>query len=661
MTASSPSLSFDQGDRLCIDTLQMLCVDALKSADQGHSEVPASLVPVAYCLWKQFLQFDPGDPRWMNRDRFVLSDGQASVLLYALLHLCGVKSVTDMDESTGDLAVSLEDIKRFKQPGSRFSNSLEYGLVPGIEATAGLLGQGISMGVGMAIAQSWSAQHFNRPNFEIFDYRIYALCSKGDLMEGVASESAVIAGDLQLSNLCWIYDHCTTHSATTAAETNFGVSENVTVRFQSYGWQVIQVDDADDLNSLTQAFQTFRQSTGGPTLIVINTQRTQGEVDIKAMKQAYGQPADAEFWVPDGVRQQFEAHVGLRGRRQRDDWTDRFDRYQLDYPTLAVQLYQMQHRELPEQWDTELPEFLPNKAGVAGTVASAKVLSAISKQIPWVIGGSAEGLAENNINLNINFGIREHAMAAILNGLSLSKIRPYGSTQLVLSDYGRPAIRLSAMMRVPVIYIFTYNSDPQIEPGITQQTIEQLVSLRSIPDLIILRPADANEVVEAWWITMQLQHNPSVIVLPQQPMPTLDRNVYAPATGVHEGAYILADTPEAKPDVILLSTGSEVYLCVQAHEQLKAEGIKSRVVSMPSWELFEQQPQDYRNLVLPPGITARVSVESASTAGWSEYVGLTGIHLGKDSFNRATEESLSDDSLTVDGVVEAAKSQLANK
>ena len=675
LSANSAADSERQIDRLCINTLCSLSRDAIQKADCDHPQLSRSLAPIAYCLWKQFLRFDPEAPRWMNRDRFILSNGQHSMLLYALLHLCQVKAVSDRRETTNELAVALEDIKKFRQPNSRCTGHPEYGLIPGIEATTGPPGQGVSMSVGMAIAQEWSAQYFNRPGFSIFNYNTYALCDSADIMAGISGESASIAGHLKLSNLCWIYDN---NSVATEENPALAFSEDVESRFTAYGWCVLKVSDADSLEQLLQAFTSFQQMSDCPTLIVVDSSSKQ-----RSLKASEDQKS-ISFQIPDGIREHFEAHLGLRSSLLRKNWDQVFEQYQVAHPHLAAQLYLMQNRELPEQWDADLLEFPANAEGVSGCAASAEVLNAIAAKVPWILGSTtalnhsistpltfAEAghfTASSQAGRTLYFGVREQAMSGILNGLSLSKIRPFGSALLAYSDHCHPAIRLSVLMNMPVVYIFIYDATIQDATvaraeGITHQSIEQLVSLRAIPGLITLRPADANEVAEAWWIIMQLQHAPSVLILPKQAVPTLDRSCYASAVGVHEGAYILADAADGKPDVLLLSTGSEVALCIAAYEQLKLEGIKSRVVSMPSWELFEQQSKEYHDYVLPPEVRARVSVESASTLGWAKYVGLAGKHLGVQSFQATvTPNAFSQTSeLTVDKTVEAARSQLSTQ
>jgi len=679
----------DSQDQLCINTIRTLAMDAVQAANSGHPGTPMALAPVAYWLWNRLLRFDPADPIWPNRDRFVLSAGHASMLLYSLLHLCGVKAVNSEYEQLEQLAVTLDDIKRFRQLESKCPGHPEYRWTSGIETTTGPLGQGVATSLGMAMAQRWMASYFNRPGFEMFSYDVYALGGDGCFMEGVSAEAASLAGHLKLSNLCWIYDN---NKITIEGHTNLAFSEDVATRFIAYGWNVTRVGDANDVEMLDRAFGTFRKESERPTLIIVdshiaygapNKQDTHaahgeplGDEEIRLTKRNYGWPEDAKFLVPDGVPAHFQQGIGVRGAELRNAWMARFSEYQAQYPELADHLYKMQHRQLPEAWDKGLPTFPPDEKGLAGREASAKVLNAVATNVPWVLGGAAdlapstktrltfEGAgdftSENPSGRNVHFGVREHAMGAILNGLSLSKVRPYGSGFLIFSDYARPAIRLSALMEIPVLHVFTHDSIGVGEDGPTHQPIEQLPSLRAIPGLIVLRPGDANEIVEAWKVIMQLRHEPVVLILTRQAIPTLDRTKYASASGVAKGAYVLADAPDGCPDVLLLATGSEVALCVQAHEQLAVEGIKSRVVSMPSWEIFERQSEDYKQSVIPDEVTARVSVELASTFGWGRYVGIQGQAIGMQSFGASAplKELVKKFGFTVDHVVAAAKSQI---
>ncbi len=682
----------DTKDNLCINTIRTLAMDAVQQANSGHPGTPMALAPVVYCLWQRFLRFDPAHPIWPNRDRFVLSAGHASMLLYAMLHLTGVKAVNAKYETLGQPSVTLEDIKRFRQLDSKCPGHPEYRWTSGVETTTGPLGQGIATSVGMAIAQRWMASYFNRPGFELFDYDVYALCGDGCMMEGISGEAASLAGHLKLSKLCWIYDN---NHITIEGNTALAYSDDTATRFIGYGWNVTRVGDANDLEMLERAFETFRNTTDRPTLIIVdshiaygapNKQDTSaahgeplGKEEIKLAKRHYGWPEDAQFLVPDGVREHFQAGIGARGQALHDAWWAKFESFKRQYPDLADQGYRLLRRELPEGWDRQLPVFQADSKGLATRDASGQALNALAKNLPWMIGGSAdlgpscktrltfEGAgdfnAQNPAGRNLHFGIREHAMGAILNGLSLSKVRPFGSGFLIFSDYARPAIRLSALMELPVIYVFTHDSIGVGEDGPTHQPVEQLASLRAIPGLIVLRPADANETVEAWRVIMQLRHDPVALILTRQALPTFDRQRYASTEGVHRGAYVLADADDRKPQVLLLASGSEVSLCLDAYEKLKAEGIKARVVSMPSWEIFERYCRDhpeYREQVLPRSVAARVSVEEASTLGWARYVGSDGLSVGLDTFGASAplKELQKKFGFVPENIVVAAKQQI---
>ncbi|MCI0457679.1 MAG: transketolase, partial [Gemmataceae bacterium] len=662
-------------EKLAINTIRCLAMDAVQTANSGHPGTPMAMAPVAYCLWQRFLRFDPEDPIWPNRDRFVLSMGHASMLLYSMLHLTRVKAVNSKYERLGELTVPLEDIKRFRQLDSKCPGHPEYRWTSGIETTTGPLGQGVATSVGMAIAGKWLASHYNKPGFDMFGYDVYALAGDGCMMEGISTEAASLAGHLKLSNLCWIYDN---NRITIEGHTALAFSEDVATKYIGLGWNVTRVGDANDLDMLERAFHTFKAEQERPTLIIVDshiawgapnkqdTHAAHGEPlgwdEIAKTKKVYEWPSTEPFYIPDGVYEVFQNGIGKRGRQLREAWFALFDKYRAAYPELADHLVRMQRRQLPEGWDKGLPTFpaqAPDKKdpskmvaqAVAGREVSGKVLNALAKNVPWLLGGSAdlapstktrlelEGAGDFEANSpggrNFHFGIREHAMGAVLNGLSLSKVRPYGSGFLIFSDYGKAPIRLAAIMEIPVIYIFTHDSIGVGEDGPTHQPIEQLASLRAVPGLITLRPADANEVVEAWKVIMQMRHEPVALILTRQALPTLDRSKYASAEGVQRGAYVLADAPGGKPDVLLLATGSEVSLCIEAYEKLKAEGVKARVVSMPSWEIFEYycgKHPEYREQVLPSKVTARVSVEQASTFGWAQYVGSTGTTLGMKTF-----------------------------
>jgi len=650
-------------DELSVNTIRTLSMDAVQAANSGHPGTPMALAPVVYCLWQRFLKFNPENPIWANRDRFVLSAGHASMLLYSILHLTEVKAVNEEYEQIGTPSVSLEDIKKFRQLDSKCPGHPEYRWTSGVETTTGPLGQGVATSVGMAIAEKWLAATYNAPDFQIFDYNIYAVCGDGCLMEGVSGEAASLAGHLKLSNLCWIYDN---NHITIEGSTKLAFSEDVATRFLGYGWNVLRVGDANDLERLENAFQTFHKTSDRPTLIIVdshigygspNKQDTHtahgeplGEDEIGLTKKAYGWNYEEKFFVPDEVRENFRQGIGARGAELEKEWRKTFAEYKKEFPEKARQIEQMQKRDAPDGWDKDLPEFPTDAKGVAGREASAKVLNQIAKNHPFFIGGSADLApstkttltfdgagdfsSENYAGRNFHFGVREHAMAAALNGMSLSKIRAFGSGFFIFSDYARPSIRLSALMEIPVIHIFTHDSIGVGEDGPTHQPIEQLAGLRSIPGLITLRPGDANEITEAWRLIMNLKHEPVALILSRQAMPTLDRDIFASAEGLQKGAYVLADvgSGDEKPDVILIGSGSEIGLCVEAFEQLKNEGIKARVVSMPSWEIFEQQTAEYQESVLPSDITARISVEQASEFGWSRYTGLQGKRVGMKTF-----------------------------
>jgi len=692
-TAQAQVADHETLDELCVNTIRTLAMDAVQQANSGHPGTPMALAPVVYYLWQRVLRFDPSHPIWPNRDRFVLSVGHASMLVYSMLHLTGVKAVNPKYETLGNPAVTLDDIKRFRQLDSRCPGHPEYRWTSGVETTTGPLGQGVATSVGMAIAQRALAGHFNRPDFELFDYDVYALCGDGCMMEGISGEAASLAGHLKVANLCWIYDN---NHITIEGNTELTYSDDVATRFIGYGWNVTRVGDANDLEMLDRAFKTFKSTTDRPTLIIVdshiaygapNKQDTSaahgeplGEEEIKLTKRRYGWPEQEKFLIPDGVREHFQAGIGARGQALRDVWMVRFEAYKRAYPELADHAYRMLRRELPDGWDTGLPTFLSSPKGTATRDASGQVLNALARNVPWLIGGSADlgpscktrltfdgagdFSAENPAGRNLHFGIREHAMGAILNGLSLSKVRPFGSGFLIFSDYCRTAIRLSALMEIPVIHIFTHDSIGVGEDGPTHQPVEHLASLRAIPGLIVLRPADANETVEAWRMIMEFRHEPVTLILTRQALPVLDRTKYAPAEGVRRGAYVLADAENGRPDVLLLGTGSEVALCVEAYESLKAEGIKARVVSMPSWEIFEhycRKHPEYREQVLPDSVAARVSVEQASTLGWARYVGRNGRSIGMETFGASAplKELQKKFGFFPENIVAAARDQLA--
>ncbi len=673
-------------------------MDAVQAANSGHPGTPMAMAPVAYLLWNEILRFDPQDPIWPNRDRFVLSMGHASMLLYSMLHLTGVKAVNAKYETTGEASVSLDDIKNFRQLDSRCPGHPEYRWTSGIETTTGPLGQGIATSVGMAIASKWKAATYNREGFEMFDYRVYALCGDGCMMEGISHEAASLAGHLKLNNLCWIYDN---NKITIEGNTSWAFSEDVATRFIGYGWNVTRVGDANDLDMLRRAYQVAQREKERPTLIIVdshiawgapNKQDTHaahgeplGEEEIRLTKRNYGWPEDAKFLVPDEVREHFNAGIGARGRKARDEWFARLEEYGKSHADLADQLNRMQKRELPEGWDKDIPKFDPDPKGIAGRDSSGKVLNAIAKNVPWLIGGSADLAPSTKTRLtfegagdftaenqpqkgrwyggrNFHFGIREHEMSAILNGLALSKVRAFGSGFMIFSDYSRPSIRLGAIMEIPTIHIFTHDSIGVGEDGPTHQPIEHLAALRAIPGLIVLRPGDANEVAEAWRVIMQLKHEPAVLVLSRQACPTIDREKYASAEGLKNGAYILADNSVdgGQPEVILIATGSEVGMVVEAYEQLVAEGVRARVVSLPSWELFEHQSDEYKESILPSSVTARVAVEFAGKFGWQRYTTNNDQIIGMKTFGASAplKELTKKFGFAVENVVETAKREI---
>ena len=691
-------------DQLCITTLRTLAMDAVQQAQSGHPGTPMGAAPTAYCLWQRFLVYDPRQPEWPNRDRFVLSAGHASALLYSLLYLCAVRSTGPAYSKPGGLAVTLDDLKTFRQAGSRCTGHPEHGWTSGVETTTGPLGQGAATSVGMAIAQAWKAATYNRPDFNLFDHHVYALCSDGDMMEGVTSEAASLAGHLKLARLCWIYD---ANQISIEGSTDITFTEDVGARFEAYGWNVVRVADANDLDALSRAYGIFQATTDRPTLVIVHSHigygapnkhdsrdahgEALGAEEVRLAKQFYGANPDAQFDVPDGVQAHFSALFGQRGSRARRVWDERFEAYRTQYPDLADQIERMERGDLPDDWDKQLPIYPADAKGLATRESSSKVLNEIASHMPWLLGGAADLAPSTKTDLrfkfagdfqapqagaqtdeaaedrhdyagrNFHFGIREHAMCAIASGLAVSKLKPFVSGFFIFTDYCRGAIRLAASMGMPVIYLWTHDSISLGEDGPTHQPIEQLASFRAMPGMMLIRPADANEVVEAWRIAMPLKHRPVSLVLSRQSLPTFDRSRYASASGVARGAYILADTADGKPDVLLLATGSEVSLCIKAFEQLKDEGVKARVVSMPSWDLFEAQSAEYRSSVLPPDVLARVSVEEASTFGWERYVGPHGTMIGMHSFGMSAprEQVEAHFGFDVAHVVDAAKAQLA--
>jgi transketolase len=645
-------------DYVCIATIRTLCIDAIEAAHSGHPGTPVGIAPVTYTLWQRFLRFDPSDPIWPNRDRFVLSAGHASALLWSLLHLTGVRAVDPDYEVLGSPAVSLDDLKAFRQLGSKCPGHPEYRWTSGVETTTGPLGQGVATSVGMAIASQWLAARYNRDGFTLFDFDVYAQAGDGCMMEGVAAEAASFAAHQRLSNLCWIYD---ANRVTIEGHTDLTFTEDVAARFAAYGWNVVTVADANDVEASERAFDSFRAEHERPTLVVVHshigygtlvedTPKAHGEPlgpdGVKAAKRFYGWPEDAQFLVPDGVLEHFEAGIGTRARQAREAWEELFEEYRAAFPDLAEEIERMQRRELPEDWDAGIATFPADEKGLASRDSSGQVLNAVAERVPWLVGGAAdlapstktrltfdgagEFSPEDRSGRNFHFGVREFASAAIANGLALSKLRPFWSGFLIFSDYARGAIRLSALMEIPVIHVFTHDSIGVGEDGPTHQPVEQLASLRAMPGLLVFRPGDANEVAETWRYVAQFRHEPAVLVLSRQALPTLDRSVLAPAD-VARGAYVLADT-DGEPDVILIATGSEVSLALSARDDLAADAIAARVVSMPCCELFDRQPQAYRDEVLPPEVRARVAIEQASALGWARYVGDGGAIVAMHTF-----------------------------
>jgi len=654
-------MTSEELDQLAINTIRTLSIDAVQKANSGHPGTPMALAPLVYTLWNRVMRFDPKDPIWPNRDRFILSNGHASMLLWSVLYLTGTRAVNAQYERLGEPSVTLDDIRRFRQLDSKAPGHPEYHWVSGVETTTGPLGQGIATSVGMAIARKWLASRYNRPGFELFDYNIYTVCGDGCLMEGIGSEAASLAGHLGLDDLCWIYDN---NHITIEGKTRITFTEDVAARFRGYRWNVLQVGDANDIQRIEDALAVFRKTKGRPTLIILDSHigygsphlvdtaaahgEPLGEEEIRLVKRAYGWPENAKFLVPDGVMERFEAGIGVRGAEARRRWEALFAAYRDKLPELATEIVQMQRRQLPAGWDRNLPSFPPDPKGLAGRDASSKVLNVLAQNIPWFLGGSAdlgpsnrtllkfEGAgdfeAETPWGRNLHFGIREHAMAAIVNGLSLAKLRAFGATFFIFSDYARPSIRLSALMELPTIFVFTHDAMGDGEDGPTHQPVEHLVSLRAIPGLTLLRPADANEVVEAYRYVMQLRHRPAILALSRQALPTFDRRKYASASGLARGAYIMAEPPKGTPQIILIASGSEVSLAVQAYEALTSQEVRVRVVSMPSWDIFESQPQSYREEVLPPNVKARLAIEQGSVLGWDRYVGSEGRIIGMKTF-----------------------------
>ncbi len=676
-------------DQLSVNTIRCLCMDMIQRANSGHPGTPMGIAPVAYTLWNRVLRFDPTDPPWPNRDRFVLSEGHASALLWSLLHLARVHAVDEHYEVERDLAVTMADIESFRQLESHCPGHPEYRWTTGVETTTGPLGQGVANSVGIALAGRWLRERYNRPGFELFDFDVYALAGDGCMMEGVASEAASLAGHQQLSHLCWIYD---SNRVTIEGHTSITFTEDVGARFVAYGWNVVTIAEVNDLGAVQRALHSLRAESERPTLIVVHSHigygspvedspKAHGEPfgpeGVRSTKEFLGMPPDREFWVPDEVRRHFAQGVGARGRGARERWEKLFEAYRGEHPELADEIERMQRRELPDGWEEAIPVFEPDRKGMGTRESSGRVLNALAERVPWLLGGSADLSPSTKTALtftgagdaqagtpggrNLHFGIREHASAAIANGIAVTKLRPFWSGFLIFSDYARGAMRLSALMEIPVIHIFTHDSIGVGEDGPTHQPVEQLASLRAMPGLLVFRPADANEVAETWRVVIALRHEPAAIVLSRQALPTFDRDEFGAAGGVARGAYVLADAPGGRPDVILLATGSEVALAVGARAELAAEGIAARVVSMPCWELFERQPAEYRDAVLPPDVPARVGIEQASKLGWGRWIGDRGAVVGMDTFGASAplRELLGKFGFTPDRVSDVARDVLA--
>lgn len=686
--AAAPMLHEDgSSERLAIDTIRTLSMDAVQNANSGHPGTPMALAPVGYTLWSRFLRTDPDKPEWPNRDRFVLSVGHASMLLYALLHLAGVREIDRDGKPTGQPAVGLDDIKQFRQLSSKTPGHPEYRHTTGVETTTGPLGQGCGNSVGMAIAERWLAARYNRDGFTLFDHDTFVLCGDGDMMEGISSEAASLAGHLRLSRLCWIYD---SNTISIEGHTGLAFIEDTGKRFEAYGWNVLQIADANDTAALASAFETFRATDDRPTFIIVhsiigygspkaNTEKAHGEPlgedAVRATKKAYGWPEDKSFYVPEGVAEAFEKAIADRGRPLRKQWEAMFAAYHDEHADLAHELDLMLSNRLPDGWDADIPTFVADEKGLASRDSGGKVLNAIANRVPWLIGGSADLApstktdvkgkpsfeAGNYSGSNFHFGVREHAMGSIVNGMALTYLRSYGSTFLVFADYMRPPIRLSAIMELPSITVFTHDSIGVGEDGPTHQPIEQLATLRAIPGLDTIRPCDANEVAVAWKAAMLDHDRPTALIFSRQALPTLDRAKYTTADGLMRGGYVLADSED--PELILISTGSEVSLAIAAHEKLKADGVRSRVVSMPSWSRYELQDDAYKESVLPKIVKARLAVEMGGEIGWDRYVGLDGRTITMSTFGASAPIAKLQDKFgfTVDNVVKVAREILGKE
>ena len=682
-------------DQLAINTIRALAIDGVQKANSGHPGTPLGAAPTAYTLWQRVLRYDPQQPDWPNRDRFVLSSGHASILLYSLIHLAGIKADKPSYKDLNRLAVTLDDIKTFRQEGSRCPGHPEYGWTSGVESTTGPLGQGVSTSVGMAIAGAWLAATYNRPGYDLFDFNVYALCGDGDMMEGISSEAASLAAHLKLPNLCWLYD---SNRVTIEGHTDLAFTEDVAARFMAYGWDVERVTDPNDTELVARALDKYLATKDRPTLIVVHshigygaphkqdTSAAHGEPlgpeEVRLTKEFFGFSPDEFFVVPPGVRERFAAKMGARGSGLRKEWDGMFARYKAQYPDLADNLERMRTRDLPPDWQKALPTFPPSASGISTRDASVKVLNAVAQKVPYILCGAADLYPSTKTRLefefagdfqpkgelgdykgrNFHFGIREHAMCAMVNGMVLTGLRAFGSGFLIFTDYARGSIRLSSLMDIPALHIWTHDTISLGEDGPTHQPIEQLVSLRAVPGMIVIRPADANEMVEAYRVALSSKERPVELICSRQALPIYDRSKFAAASGLAKGAYVMVDAADAKPAVILIGCGSEVALCVQAWEKLTAQGIKTRVGSMPSWALFDAQDQAYRDSVLPPSVGARVTVEEASPIGWDRYAGRTGVVLGMRTFGMSAPMKVVMEhfGFTVEHVLAAAKEAIAN-
>ena len=651
------SVSSDTIEQLAIDTIRTLSMDAVQKANSGHPGTPMALAPVAYVIWNRFLKYDPVRPNWHARDRFVLSCGHASMLLYSSLFLSGVRAVDDQGEALDQPSITLDNIRNFRQMGSPCAGHPEYGEAAGIETTTGPLGQGIANSVGMAIASKWLSARYDE---DVAGYNTYALCGDGDVMEGIGYEAASIAGHLKLSNLCWIYDD---NHITIEGDTDLTFSEDVAKRFDALGWNVLRVGDANDLDAIDDALRQFQATTDRPTIIVLrsvigygspnkaNTHGAHGTPlgadEIKLTKEAYGWP-DEDFLVPDDVLAHFQEGIGARGREAYSNWQAVWSAYRENNSASASELESLWKGELPQGWDQDIPTFDADAKGMATRATSGKLINAIAPNFPWMVGGSADLSPSNVTDMSdpnagefgpsnyggrvFHFGIREHSMAAICNGMSLSGLRPYGGTFFVFTDYMRPSMRLACLMHQPVLYILTHDSIGLGEDGPTHQPVEQLAACRAIPGLMVMRPGDANEVAACYRAAISNQRQPTAMVLTRQNLPTLDRTKYSNVGGVERGGYVLIDAEGGEPDVILIGTGSELLLCIEACETLTAEGVNVRVVSMPCFEMFNEQSAEYRESVLPNAIRARVGVEAGIRQGWDQYLGIDGRFVGMSTF-----------------------------